>query len=53
MCITLSMTLLHVVQVFTDIDLVRKVLNHKEFVLVNSPDEASILWLYDHFKGFE
>lgn len=39
-------------RVFTDVQEVKKFLTHPRFVLVDSREEADILWIRQHFKDF-
>ena len=38
--------------VFTDVQQVKEFLTHPRFVLVESKEEADILWIRQHFKDF-
>lgn len=39
-------------RVFTDVQEVKEFLTHPRFVLVDSREEADILWIRQHFKDF-
>lgn len=39
-------------RVFTDVHQVEEFLTHPRFVLVDSREEADILWIRQHFKDF-
>lgn len=39
-------------RVFTDVEQVTDFLTHPRFVLVDSKEEADILWIREHFKDF-
>ena len=39
-------------RVFTDVQQVKEFLTHPRFVLVESKEEADILWIRQHFKDF-
>lgn len=39
-------------RVFTDVQQVKEFLTHPRFVLVDSREEADILWIRQHFKDF-
>jgi tubulin--tyrosine ligase-like protein 12 len=39
--------------VYSDIELVNEYLKNENFIIVNSPDDADILWFAQEFKNFE